>query len=262
MDRPCAECIGGGASILDVGDDDGLAGVVRSPHSSAILLDVDGTLSPIVASPDLAALADGAKAELVRLVGRYRVVAAISGRTNDELARLVDVPGLVRIGMYGLEAVNLPADIVSAVRAAAETVPGTWVEPKGATIAVHYREAPDPDAAWRALGSRLRAVADRAGLEIAAGKRVAELVPAGQPLKAQAVDRVLADPQIRAALYAGDDVADLQAFAALDRAMADGRLERAVKVAVRASETPPELLDGADVVVDAPDGVVRLLRRL
>ena len=53
--------------------------------SAGILLDVDGTLSPIVERPELAELAAGARPVLSRLVERYRVVAAISGRTRDEL---------------------------------------------------------------------------------------------------------------------------------------------------------------------------------
>jgi trehalose 6-phosphate phosphatase len=239
-----------------------LDAVPGPPRTSAILLDVDGTLSPIVATPDRAVLVDGAGAELARLVERYRVVAAISGRTHEELARIVDVPGVLRIGMYGLEEAPVSADALSAVRAVADEVAGARVEPKGATIAVHYRGAPDAVAAGRALEQRLRAVADRAGLELAAGKRVLELVPAGRPLKEAAVERVLGDAELRAALYAGDDVADLRAFATLDRATASGRLERAVKVAVRGNETPRELLDAADIVVEGPAGMVRLLRGL
>jgi trehalose 6-phosphate phosphatase len=243
-------------------DPTGSDALARSPGSSAILLDVDGTISPIVGTPDRAALVGGAEAELVRLAERYRVVAAISGRTHDDLDRIVHVPGVRRMGMYGLETGPVSDEVVTAVRAVAADVPGAWVETKGATIAVHYREVLDADAAALALRSRLRAVAERAGLELAAGKRVVELVPAGRPLKAAAVDRILADRELRAALYAGDDVADLQAFSALDRAMADGRLDRAVKVAVRGVETPQELLDAADVVVDGPAGMVELLRTL
>ena len=253
-DRPSAPIRGSDANGPDA--------LARSPASSAILLDVDGTISPIVATPDRAALVGGAEAELVRLAGRYRVVAAISGRTHDELERIVHVPGVRRMGMYGLETGPVSDEVVSAVRAVAGDVPGAWVEPKGATIAVHYREVLDADAAALALRSRLRAVAEHAGLELAPGKRVVELVPAGRPLKAAAVDRILADPELVAALYAGEDVADLEAFSALDRATADGRLDRTVKVAVRGAETPQELLDVADVVVDGPAGMVGLLRTL
>jgi trehalose 6-phosphate phosphatase len=89
---------------------------------------------------------------------------------------------------------------------------------------------------------------------------VVELVPAGRPLKEGAVERIVADERLDAVLYAGDDTADLRAFEALDRLAERG--VRTVKVAVHGRETPSELSDAADVVVDGPAGLVTLLRGL
>jgi len=230
--------------------------------SAGILLDVDGTLSPIVERPELAELAAGARSVLSRLVERYRVVAAISGRTRDELEGLVDVVGVRLIGSYGLASGPVPVDVISAVLAAADEVEGAWMETKGATIAVHYRATRDADAAGRLLQQRLSALALPARMALVPGKYVVELVPAGLPLKEGAVDRIIHDEQLRAALYAGDDLADFLAFEALDRARGDGRLEHAVKVAVRGAETPEELMAAADVVVDGPAEMIELLATL
>ncbi len=113
------------------------------------------------------------------------------------------------------------------------------METKGATIAVHYRATPDADArpagSWRSGWARSQL---RARWRSLSGKHVVELVPAGFPLKEGAVERIIESDALHAALYAGDDIADLLAFEALDRARADGRLEHAVKVAVRGAETP------------------------
>jgi trehalose 6-phosphate phosphatase len=65
---------------------------------------------------------------------------------------------------------------------------------------------------------------------------------------------------LEAALYAGDDHADLDAFAALDRLALEGVVT--VKVGVGSDETPPELLAAADVVVDGPAGLLALLAEL
>jgi trehalose 6-phosphate phosphatase len=238
---------------------DALAG---DASSAGILLDVDGTLSPIVERPELAELAAGARPVLSRLVERYRVVAAISGRTRDELEGLVDVSGVRLIGSYGLASGPVPADVISAVLAAAEEVEGAWMETKGATIAVHYRATADANAAGRALHARLSALALPARMALVPGKYVVELVPAGLPLKEGAVERIIQEEHLRAALYAGDDLADFLAFEALDRAREDGRLEHAVKVAVHGAETPNELLAAADVVVDGPAEMIDLLATL
>jgi trehalose 6-phosphate phosphatase len=65
-----------------------------------------------------------------------------------------------------------------------------------------------------------------------------------------------------AALFAGDDHGDLVGFAALDQLVASGRLDHAVRVAVRSDEAPPALLEAADYQVDGPAGMAALLRRI
>jgi trehalose 6-phosphate phosphatase len=86
-----------------------------------------------------------------------------------------------------------------------------------------------------------------------------ELVPAGRLQKGGAVERIVGENDLSAALFAGDDVADDEAFHMLDSLAEQGLL--AVKVAVRGEDTPWALLDAA-AVVDGPTGLVELLRQL
>jgi trehalose 6-phosphate phosphatase len=241
---------------------DALAAFRTEQGRAGVLLDFDGTLSPIVARPQLARIREGARDAIARLLGRYAVVAIVSGRTGDELRELVGVDGVRLAGLYGLadDAPPLPAPVLHAVTALAGNVPGVRVEPKGGSVAVHYRAAVDPTAAQDELARALTPIADRAGLELLAGKMVLELVPAGLPLKEGAVQRIVEAERLDAVLYAGDDVADLRAFEALDR-LADGGVHT-VKVAVRGLGTPLALTAAADVVVEGPAGLVTLLRGL
>ncbi|HEY6679163.1 MAG TPA: trehalose-phosphatase [Actinomycetota bacterium] len=231
-------------------------------EEAGILLDFDGSLSAIVARPDDARPVEGAREVLAALAVRYRVVAVISGRRSEEVAALLDVPKVRYFGLYGLEeaAPELVAVVAPRVQAAAAAVPEAWVEDKGASIAVHYRQAPDPAMARAQLIAALGEVASSAGLELVEGKMVVELVPAGRPRKGGAVERIVGENELSAALFAGDDVADVEAFHVLDSLAEQGLL--AVKVAVRGEDTPRELLDGAAVVVDGPTGLVELLRQL
>lgn len=232
-----------------------------SDGRAGILLDFDGTLSPIVATPDQARIVDGARTTLAGLVGRYAVVAVISGRTRGELVDLVGVDGVRLEASYGMPPLpDLPATVLAEVRSVAERTPGVRVEPKGHAVAVHTRGVADPEAAAATLRAPLERIGAAGGLALIEGKRVLELIPAGRPLKEGAVERVAADIDLAAVLYAGDDLADLRAFAALD-AMADRGL-RTVKVAVRGTETPAELTAAADLTVDGPDALVELLRTL
>lgn len=186
----------------------------------------------------------------------------MTGRRSEEVAALLDVPHVSYLGLYGFEdeAPELVAALVPSVERAAAIVPEAWVEDKGASIAVHYRQAPDPVPARAELVVALQPIATESGLDLVEGKMVVELVPSGRPMKGDAVERVAREHELAAVLYAGDDHADLEAFAALDRLAAFGAV--AVRVAVRGDETPTELIEAADVVADGPLGLVELLRTL
>jgi trehalose 6-phosphate phosphatase len=115
-------------------------------------------------------------------------------------------------------------------------------------------------AARAALLVALQPIATDGGLRLIEGKMVLELVPPDRPLKGGAVERLAGEYALQAVLYAGDDHADLDAFAALDRLAREG--VTTVKVAVRGPETPEALLDAADVAVDGPGGLVAFLSQL
>lgn len=203
----------------------------------------------------------GAREAIEALVGRYRTVAIVSGRRAEEVEELLAVPGVRYEGLYGMVDARKPSIALgSRAKAAAGAVPGAWVEDKGASLAVHYRQASEPARARAFLIAALEPIAAGAGLELIEGKMVLELVPADRPLKGGAVERLVGDGALRAMLYGGDDLADLDAFASIDRLIAGGLV--GVKVAVRGAETPPALLDAADLVVEGPEGLVALLRQL
>lgn len=229
---------------------------------AGLLLDFDGTLAELAARPELARPAPGAREALAALVGSYAVVAVITGRRAEEVAELLDVRGLTYEGVYGMQesAPELAFALLPRVEAAAAVEPAAWVEDKGASIAVHYRQAEDADGARSRLIAALAPVAASGGLELIEGKRVVELVPPGSPRKGDTVERLAGEHALEAVLYAGDDLADVHAFVAVDGLRARGLAT--AKVAVRGDETPSELIDAADLVVDGPVGLVDLLRGL
>jgi trehalose 6-phosphate phosphatase len=240
---------------------------------TGLFFDFDGTLSEIAPNPWEARPVTGVPEVLGDLARTYRVVAVVSGRRAREVAGLLGPPPGVRcFGLYGLEDEEGPvgrdvvelerrvAELLPAVSAVAAAVPGTVVEPKGFGVAVHYRGATDPVAARAALEEPLRRLADGAGLRVLEGKMVLELGPPQGPTKGDVVTRVTTAEGLRQVLYAGDDVADREAFAALDRLAGQG--VEGVKVAVRSAETPEELVAEADLVVEGPAGLLGLLRDL
>jgi trehalose 6-phosphate phosphatase len=228
----------------------------RAPRAG-VFLDLDGTLAPIVARPELTRILPGVRSTLTRIARRLDVVAVISGRPSAQVRELVDVDGVVIVGTHGLEDEEaMPADVFEEIEAAAAAV-GAWVEPKGAAAAVHFRGLGDPEAAETASEERLAAIAVTHDLEILPGKRIVELTPAGRPRKGGTVERIAQERQLEGVLFAGDDVGDLDAFTALVRLRAGGVWT--CGVAARGPETPPEVEAAADLIVDGPRGVEALL---
>jgi trehalose 6-phosphate phosphatase len=134
-------------------------------------------------------------------------------------------------------------------------------EDKQAIAAFHWRGAPDEQAAEEAV----RAVAERAeaeGLFIHWGRKVLEIRPPVVMNKGRGVRRLLESEGLDAALYVGDDKTDLDAFDGLHELVREGRLGAAVCVGVSSDETPHELTDAADLLVDGPVGVRGLLTAL
>jgi trehalose 6-phosphate phosphatase len=239
---------------MAVGVDELLAALAERPDAAAVLLDVDGTLAPIVARPELANVPEQTRAELRRLVERYALVAAVSGRTGEDAARIVGVDDLVYVGVHGLELAPEAERWRGPLHEFAETV--DWpVEDKGLSIVFHYRGASDEEA----MRERLEDVAADArelGLVAQFGRKVLEVRPPVEADKGTAVRALLRERGLERALYAGDDTTDLDAFRGLDG------LELAVRVAVASAEGPAELVEAADLVVESPDELVAVLRRL
>jgi trehalose 6-phosphate phosphatase len=218
-----------------------------------------------VARPELAQTVRGVGSLLTNLAERYALVAVVSGRPSGQVRELIAAPGVEVFGLYGLESQTDGAGseirvVLPDLERISREVAGSWVEDKGESLAVHYRAAPDPSAAERELGRRLGDLARERGLAVMPGKMVLELAPSATPGKGVVVVRECRARALEGCLYAGDDRADLAAFGALDELRAEG-LET-LKVAVRSEETPEEVVAAADLVVERPAGLTRLLAQL
>jgi len=234
-----------------------LAEVSAHLAEAAILLDFDGSLAPIVDDPAAARPLPDAASVLTELCDRAGAVAVITGRPEPFIREVLDVPRLEVVGLYGLSAMPpLDADVRAALDRIAGSEPGVELEDKGVSIAMHTRRAPDPDAALGRIREPIDRVATTHGLTAFEGKLVVEVSPPGAR-KGAVVQQLLERLRPRAALYAGDDLPDLEAFDAL----VEARIAMC-RVAVVGSGTPERLIEVADVEVDGPLGLLELLRAL
>lgn len=246
----------------------GLAALRADLSHALVALDYDGTLAPVVPRPEDAVPAAGAVEALAGLAPYVGQLALITGRPADvvvALGGLAAVPGLVVLGQYGTQrwagalSSDPPAPGLDAVRRAVPPLLGdTRLEDKGLSLVVHARGLPDPQGALDALRPRLVELAAGHGLEVHAGRQVLEVRPPGADKRRALLS--LCDPRPSAVLYAGDDLGDLSAFAAVRELRADG--VPGLTVCSDSPEAPPALREQADLLVDGPAGVVELLRSL
>jgi trehalose 6-phosphate phosphatase len=234
--------------------DDLVARLSEDPARAAVLLDVDGTLAPIVERPEDARVPDEARRELARLAGRYALVACVSGRPGADVERMLGVPGVAIVGEHGLELAPEAGHWADALATFAGSV--DWpVERKPLSLTFHFRRV-DDEAAARAYLTRVADAAETAGLVPRWGRMVLEIRPPVAADKGTAVRALITRAGVSRALYAGDDTTDVDAFRGLDG------LELGVRVAVDSGEAPPDLVAAADLVVDGTAGVLALLRAL
>jgi len=242
---------------VDANADALLERLSSAPGRTGLFLDFDGVLAPIVARPEDAVTPSQTRRELARLAGRYALVSVLSGRSHDDVRSRLGVDGIVVVGSHGLELSPEAEQWRSRIRVFAETTPwpAEHVELKGLSVAFHFREATDEQAAVERL-EELAVRATEEGLIARFGRKVLEVLPPVGANKGTAVQRLLMDAGLTQALVAGDDTTDLDAFRAVDG------LECAVRVAVLSEESPALLRDYAEIVVGNTGEFLELLRKL
>ncbi len=246
--------------------------LTADPARAALFFDVDGTLAPIVERAQDAQVPKQTSLLLARVSRRYACVACISGRAAADVRRLVGVGGIAYSGLHGAELLEPNATRVEVVPEFARHMPEVKafvdardtpdlralrvrIEDKGPIMTFHWRGAPDEEAA-HARVEQMAEEAEAAGLWTHWGRKVLEIRPPVPIGKGRAVRDLLARRPVHAAMYAGDDATDLDAFAALDE------VEAAVRVGVRSDEGPREIAEQADLVVDGVEGMRAVLEEL
>ena len=245
-------------------------------HPRGLLLDIDGTLSPIAPTPEAARLLPGVAALLERAFAHFEVIAAISGRGAADARRMVGIPGLLYIGNHGLErwrpgedASQVTAEALPYLAAIAQALdqaehdltpqlPGLRIDRKGASGSIHTRGCAQPQQALQTVLETLRPTIERLGLRLTQGKLVAEIRPPLALDKGTAVEGLVRERGLRSALYMGDDVTDIDAFRAL-RHLRETDVCAGWSVAVLQEEAPPTLADEADFTLPSIEAVPAFL---
>ena len=216
---------------------------IPPPDSWALFLDVDGTLIEIADAPDAVHVDERIGGLLGRLRGRLGgALALASGRSIDVLDRFFSPLELPAAGLHGLERRSADGSVSRAdgepalgparreLARFAAAHPGTLIEDKSATLALHYRRAAGAESAAREVMESVRSSLG-AAYRVQEGKMVLELKP-HRPNKHTVVEDFMEEAPFRGRVpvFIGDDITDEEGFAAAQSAGGAGivvGLERA-----------------------------------
>lgn len=255
-----------------------LAPLRADPAGAAILTDVDGTIAPIVERPEDAAVPDRVRELLASLAETYALVGCISGRGVLDAKRMVGLDQLAYSGNHGYELLLAGESVahndpqldgheedarryVAGIASEELADLGIRVEDKGAILALHWRGSANEGEA-EAWASERANDAEWNGLVAHRGRMVLEIRPDVSIDKGKALASLLNGREISAALYAGDDSTDLDAFRALTQMRSSGALEATALIAIASDEAPPEVAAAGDLVVEGPEGFLAVLEHL
>lgn len=196
--------------------------------NSALFLDIDGTLLDMARTPEAVRVPDGLKATLERLHKALGgALAFVSGRSVETIDRLFAPLKLAAVGCHGVEirgadgtlhtlAGPIAEPVRVWVRQLAQDHPGTFLEDKIYSLALHYRLAPETKPALENALKGGQKLFDATHVTLQRGKAVIEAKPAGID-KGVGVRALLREPPFegRVPVFGGDDTTDMDVFRVL-----------------------------------------------
>ena len=242
--------------------------------------DIDGTISEFAPTVDAAVLAPGMRKLLREATKRFDLVATISGRAIEDQRRLINVPEVWHVGHHGYEWEELDAatgqrhtilypeaapyliEIANALdEIEAELAPqvaALWMERKGITGGVHWRQAQNPDQDEVIIVPVVKEIAAAHHLRTRGGKLGIELFPPISTHKGEGLHRLIEMHELKGVLFLGDDLSDTDAFLEM-KDMRDKGICKGLSVGVLHPNSPSVLRERADILVGGTTGVRKLL---
>lgn len=232
-------------------------------ENTAIITDIDGTISEIVPTPMEAVVSQDMKDALRKIADKFQLVGVVTGRSVEDALNRIKIKNLVYIGNHGLEYLKndeiyiepeikqyipIIKDVAGKIRDKLEDKDCILFQDKGLSFTVHYRLCENDEEIRKMALDIISKVKGAERLKIAEGRKVIELRPPVGNDKGTIIEKLILENNIKKIMYLGDDITDADAFYKLNELKKEGKV-RAINIVVSSKETPDYVKESADYYV-------------
>ncbi|MGC9517788.1 MAG: trehalose-phosphatase [Methanomicrobiales archaeon] len=248
----------------------------RDDIDTAIVTDIDGTISKIAPTPDSAFVDPLIRKFLFKLVGKFKLVAAVSGRCVEDARQMLAIDGILYVGNHGLEYLKdgeryIEPEVVEILPYLNEVaqkiqqeelseIPGIIFEEKGVCFSIHYRQCKDSEKTKKMILDCLKNLESK-DMKVTQGRRLVEIRPPVAYNKGSILEKIIVDNNLKKVIYLGDDITDVDAFDKIKEMVSLNKIKGA-SIAVESEEVPEYVMDRADYLVNNVDQVGRFFQWL
>jgi trehalose 6-phosphate phosphatase len=249
----------------------------KNDTSTAIVTDVDGTISEIAPTPDEAVVTESMRKELVKLNKKFQLIAVISGRSVLNAREMVGVEGLLYVGNHGMEflkngQISIDPSVEKYLPQIKKTgqklkngdlsqINGLMFEDKGICYSIHYRLASSPENIREKLLTTLQDDPECKNLKISEGRRLVELKPPINLDKGTMLESIIDQYNLKKIIYLGDDITDVDAFNKLKELENEGKI-KGDSFLVCSSEIPSYVKKHSSFFVNGVDEILKFFQWL
>ncbi len=246
--------------------------------NTAIITDIDGTISKIVLNPNEAVITQIMRKTLEKLVSKFRLVGVVTGRSARNAKEIIGVEGLLYVGSHGLEYMKddeiyiepeveeyfpLVKKVAQNIQSEEElcNIRNILFQEKGLCFTVHYRNCEDPEGTRRKILDAINEMEELDKFKITEGRKVVEIRPKIGHNKGTILEKLIFESGLDKVIYLGDDITDVDAFNKLKELKEDDKVN-GEGIVVISEEVPEYVKENASFYVNGVDEVQKFFNWL
>lgn len=249
----------------------------KNDSSTAIVTDIDGTISEIAPTPEEAVVSESMRNKILQLKQKFKLVAVLSGRSVSSAKKMVGVEGLLYVGNHGMEFLKDDHLLVNPEvekylpqikktghklkKGDLSCINGLIFEDKGICYSIHYRLAHPREDIREKILNTLHNDPECKKLNISEGRQLVELKPPVSCDKGTILHDIIEQYNLRKIIYLGDDITDADAFNKLLELETEEKI-RGASILVLSSEIPSYVKKDASYFVNGVDDVLKFFQWL